>query len=262
MEKDVIDRAMESRDPARAEEAFHEIDIRIKSLTDARDKADLLMRKAVLYSLLGRIDDARKQLSAGLKEAPDDPDIRLQFDYIDGSMYHQEQHFSEAFKRLTAVLSNHGERLSHQHFRITYEDIQQHRAFELFRLGRFQEAVPLFKECLSFDMRPTDRSGALANLGICCVKLKKYDEAKDWLLQALKMGVTKEWEGHVHFYLAFTYAQLQLLRESKREFQVCEKRAAEYELPLQQLYKWLSKICRLLGEKKESERYARLARPC
>src|ERR1700674_1798080 len=114
MEKDIIERAMESRDPAMAEEAFREIDSRLQSLTDASERADLVMRRAVLNEKLGRFDDARKQLATGLKEAPDDPDIRLQFDYIDGSMYHQEQNFSEAFKRLTSVLTNYAERLTHQ----------------------------------------------------------------------------------------------------------------------------------------------------
>jgi tetratricopeptide (TPR) repeat protein len=261
LEKDVIDRALESGDPATAEEAFHEIDVRLQSLTSAREKADLLMRKAVLYEKVGRIDDARKQLRAALAEAPDEPDVRLQFDYIDGSIYHQEENFGEAFTRLTAVLSKYHARLALPDFRFVYEDIQQQRAFELFRLKKFQEAVPLFKECLAFDMKPEDRSSALANLGICYVKLKRYEDAKDYLLQACKMGVTKDWEGHVHFYLAFTYAQLQLLRESKREFQLCEERAAEYQLPLERLYVWLSRICGLLGEKAESERYARLARP-
>jgi hypothetical protein len=77
MEKDVIDRALESGDPATAEEAFREIDLRFQSLTSVKERADLLMRKAVLYEKVDRIDDARKQLRAALDEAPDDPDVRL-----------------------------------------------------------------------------------------------------------------------------------------------------------------------------------------
>ena len=160
------------------------------------------------------------------------------------------------------MLSNHSERLRRSDVRSIYEDIQQRRGFDLFRLNKFQDAAPLLKECLSFDLKAEERSSALVNLGICYVKLKKFEEAKEYLLQACKMGVTKDWEGHVHFYLAFTYAQLQLLRESKREFQICEERAPEFQLPLPQLYNWLSRSCGLLGEKDEAQRYARLARPC
>jgi len=150
MEKDVIDRALESGDPATAEEAFREIDLRFQSLTSVKERADLLMRKAVLYEKVDRIDDARKQLRAALDEAPDDPDVRLQFDYIDGSIYHQEENFGEAFTRLTAVLSNYAEQLTHQDNRIVYEDVQQQRAFELFGLGDYANAIPLFEEALSF----------------------------------------------------------------------------------------------------------------
>jgi tetratricopeptide (TPR) repeat protein len=164
MEKDVIDRAMESGDPAIAEEAFREIDTRLQSLTDAKERADLFMRKAVLYGILGRIDDARRQLSAGLEEAPNDPDIRLAFDYIDGSLYHQAQDFSEAFTRLTVVLSKHGELLTRSDSRFIYEDIQQQRAFELIRLQQFKDAIPLLKECLLFDMKSEDRRVALGRL--------------------------------------------------------------------------------------------------
>jgi hypothetical protein len=252
---------MESGDPAIAEEAIREVDLRLKSLCESKDIASLLLGKAVLNGYLHRCSDARKHLAEALAKAPTDPDIRFSRDVIDACLYDQEGKPDQAYPRLTEVLSHHSTRLSCPDARSIYEDIQQRRAFDLFRLKRFQEAVALFKECLAFDMKSKDRSVALANLGICYVKLKRYEDAKDNLLQACKIGVTKDWEGHVHFYLAFTYAQLQRLRESKQEFQVCEERAAEYQLPLQQLYRWLSKICGLLGEKDEAERYARLSRP-
>jgi Tfp pilus assembly protein PilF len=114
-------------------------------------------------------------------------------------------------------------------------------------------------ECLSFDMKPEERIAVLSNLGICSVKLKQYEDARDYLLQACKEGVTREWEGHVHFYLALSCAHLNLLQESKREFQLCEEKAAEYQLPLAQVYAWMSKICKELGEKDESERYSQMA---
>jgi tetratricopeptide (TPR) repeat protein len=259
---DLVDRALESGDPALAEEAIREVDLQLTSVSETKDMASLLLAKALLNGFLHRYSDARRQLAQALEQAPTDPDVRFSHDVIDASLYDQEGKPEQAYIRLTAVLSRYSERLSRSDARSIYEDIQQRRAFDLFWLKRFEDAVPLLKECLSFDLKAIERSCALANLGICYVKLKQYEEAKDWLLKAREMGVTKEWEGHVHFYLAFTYAQLHLLRESKREFQVCEERAVQYQLPLEQLYKWLSRICGLLGEKVEAERYARLARPC
>jgi tetratricopeptide (TPR) repeat protein len=262
MEEDVIDRAMASGDPAAAEEAFHEIDIRLRSLTSARERADLLMRKAVVYEKVGRIEDARKQLRAALKEAPDDADVRLQFDYIDGSIYHQDKNFGEAFARLSAVLSNYSGRLADLDFRFVYEDIQQQRAFELFALGDYTNAIPLFEEVLSFESLGRDRSVALANLGNCYARLKNFELARRYLEQAISLGQLHSWEGQAHYDLALTYACLNLLEQSKRELELCAVRAAEYHLPLEKIYNWLSRVCKGLGERSESEHYARLARPC
>jgi tetratricopeptide (TPR) repeat protein len=214
------------------------------------------MRKAVLYGTLGRVDDARKQLSAALQEAPDDAFTRLQFDYLNGSLDHQEGSVGEAFSRLTAVLTNYAELLAEPELRFIYDDIQQHRAFELFRLRRFQDAIPVFEECLSSQMRPEDRIVALANLGICHSKLKNRNAARDYLLKARNAGLTDDCAGQVHFHLGLTYAHLKQLRESKQEFQLCER-----HLPIPKVYAWLSKICGLLGERDEAERYARLSRP-
>lgn len=259
---DLVDRALDSGDPEIAEEAIRELDLRLASFGETEDKAGLLLGKALLNGYLHRYSDARRQLALALEQASTDPDVRFSHDVIDACLYDQEGKPEQAYTWLTAVLLNHSERLKRPDVRSIYEDIQQRRGFDLFWLKRFQDAVPLLRECLSFNLKTVERSCALANLGISYVKLKQYEEAKNWLLRACEAGVTKDWEGQVHFYLAFSYAQLQLLRESKREFQICEERATEYQLPLQQLYKWLSRICGLLGEKAEADRYARLARPC
>lgn len=256
MEKDVIDHAMETGDLALAEEAFREIDTRLGSLADAKERADLLLRKAVLYGVLGNFGEARMQLDVALHEAPDDPDIRLQFDYIDATIYHQEKNIGEAFARLSTVLSKYANQLARPDLRAMYEDIQLRRAFELFGMQRFQDAVPLFEEALLFHMKPGEKSAALASLGISYSELKNREAAKEYLLQASERRLDDHWLGQVHFHLGLTYAHLKHLQESKREFQLCER-----YLPISVVYAWLSRICSLLGEKSEAERYARLARP-
>ena len=84
----------------------------------------------------------------------------------------------------------------------------------------------LLEECLSFKLEPQIRSVFLANLGLC-----------------------------------YGYAHLGMLRESKRELQICEQNSVEYQLPMGPIYGWLRHVCERLGEKAESEQYARLARP-
>jgi hypothetical protein len=69
------------------------------------------LRKGVLYGVLRRFGDARKQLDLALEEAPDDPATRLEFDFISGGLYDQEGAVDEAFERLSALLSTHAEQL-------------------------------------------------------------------------------------------------------------------------------------------------------
>jgi tetratricopeptide (TPR) repeat protein len=258
---DLVDRAVESGDPAIAEEAIREVDLRLKSASEAKDKAGLLLSKAVLNGFLHRHSDAREQLTLALEQAPTDPDVRFSFDVLDASLFDQEGRPDQAYARLTTVLSRHSERLSRPDVRSIYEDIQQRRGFDLVRIGKFQEAVPILEEVLLFRLTQEIRSAALVNLGFSYAKLENYEKARDYFEQAAAIGISKEWEGQSHYYLGVSYAQLHLLRSAKREFKLCEQHSVAYNVSLPNIYGWLSWICKGLGEKAESERYARLARP-
>ncbi len=260
-EKDAIDNAVESGDPTVSEAAFREIESRLRILGRSKERADLILRRAVLYGVLGRFREARADISVALREAPNEPDVQLQADVIDGSLYDQEGKPAKAYERLTAALSRHEGRLRDPNLAFLYEDIQQRRAFDLVRVNNFQEAVPLLKEILSFGLPSEIRSATLANLGFCYAKSNEYEQARDCFMQVIEIGVTKAWEGKVHFYLGLACAHLHLLREAKHEFQLCEHHAAEYNVSIGNVYGWLSWVCKGLGERTESERYARLARP-
>jgi tetratricopeptide (TPR) repeat protein len=254
--QDVIQRATESGDPGMAEQAIAEIDLRTQSSPSPLEKAELLLNKAVFLGILRRFEDARAELAGALGAAPDDPEISLQHDYIRAMLCHQAEEFQEALRRMNELLKDHAELLKTPKFRFVYEDVQQRRAFELFRLRRFEDAIVSLKECLMFDMPPKDRSVMLAHLGISYSELKNREAARAYLLQACTADLPEEWRGEVHFYLGLTYAHLNLLRESKEEFQLSER-----QLPVLKVYAWLSRVCGLLGEKEESQRYALLARP-
>jgi hypothetical protein len=95
-------------------------------------------------------------------------------------------------------------------------------------------------------------------LGFCYLELKDYELARDLFLQAMTLGLTKEWEGVGNFYLGIAYFYTDMVRESKREFLLCEQLAATLQLPIVDIYGWLSSICKGLGEASESERFARM----
>lgn len=262
MDKSTIQRVTGPGDPVATEEGIKEIDGRLQSSTDAREKACLLLDKAVLSGILRRFDDSREQLDLALAQAPNDPDIRLQFDFIRATLYDHEGDTRQAFAQLTRVLSDHRERLARPDLRFMYEDVQLRRGLDAARNGELREATPLLQESLSFNLGPEEKSAVLANLGVCyTLELKNYESARDCFIEARRVGLTKEWEGQVHFYLGMSYAYLKLFREAKREFQVCEERIAECGFPAEKIYGWLSWVCKGLGEVTESEGYARMARP-
>jgi hypothetical protein len=51
-----------------------------------------------------------------------------------------------------------------------------------------------------------------------------------------------------------------MVLEAKREFLQCEKLAMVYQLPVVDVYAWLSTVFKRLGEASESERYAKMAK--
>jgi tetratricopeptide (TPR) repeat protein len=257
-----IHNAMESRDSADAEAALREIDRTLEECADTQTKATLQLRKAVLCGILHRFDDAETQLRLALENAPDDADIRLQSDFIRGSLADQKGDPQDALTQLTQVLSLYSARFSEPDLRFMYEDIQLRRGLDAVRVCKFKEAVPILEECLSFNLKVEERSSVLSNIGLCYSELGEYELARDYLLRARKFGVGKDWNGHVQMHLAIAYARLKLFRQAKEELLLCERNASEFGLPISKIYEWLSWVSRGLGEKRESEEYARLARLC
>lgn len=262
MDKSIVQYAMESGDTAAAEEASRQMDVQIESTADASEKANLYLEKATLHGALGQFIDARAQLALALQYAPNDADIRLQHDFIDASLYDQERKPEDAYLHLTSVLSRHSERLSRPDVRFIYEDIQLRRGFDATSTGRFKEALPILKECLSFQLKSSEESIVLCDLGRCYSEAEEYESARDCLVHAIAIGPPTESNGQAHLYLGIAFARLGLLQDAKKEFQLCEDKTVEYGLELDKIHRWLSWVCKGLNEPSESDRYARLARPC
>jgi tetratricopeptide (TPR) repeat protein len=222
-----------------AERQIQDIDESLRGCTSPFDRAGLNMQKVALLAVLNRMTDARNAIQTAL-ESSDDPETRMVADYLEGVLCHEEGETIGAYSLLTAALSKHSELLNLPNYRFLHEDIQQRRAFELFALRDRANAVPLLKKILSFELQDRTRAAALANLGNCYAAMKRFEAARNYLEKAIEHGSLHEWEGTVHFDLALTYACLGLLKESKRELQLCEHRAAEYQLSSESIYLSLS----------------------
>lgn len=261
MNNTVIQRAIELGDPALAGEAVTQIDLLLGSTLDPNDKVYLLFSKSSCYGILSKFEKAREQLALALQQQPEDPDTRLTFEFQGALLSQREGNYREALERLSAVLSSYAHRLNRPELRFMYEDIRIRRAFLSVTLGQFQQAAPLLHDTLSFGLKKEVRSDALASLGHCYLELREWELAKTYLLSASAIGLTKEREKTFHFYLGIAYFYLEAFAEAKREFEICEERMSEYQLPALDVYSWLSSVCRRLGAASEAERYARLARP-
>lgn len=261
MNESLIERAVKSRDPVIAEEAFREYDTEIQRSPDRIQKANLLLGKAVLYGVCLRFADARRSLDLALAQIPDDPDTQLQVEHIGASLYDQQEEWEQAYDHLTAVLCKHRERLTQPGLRFMYEDIQLRRGLDAARMRKFQEAIQLLEESLRFDLSLEDQSNVFSSLGLSYSELGQYQRAKENFLQAFKVGLTKDFEGEAHMRLAIAYANLSLFPEAKHELLLCEDKASQYGLEITKIYGWLSWVCKGLGEKAEAERYAKLSRP-
>lgn len=260
MNESIIQTALETGDAASGELALNEIDAQLRRSNGRKEKADLLLRKAVLCGVLHRFEDARLQLKLARDCAPDDPDVRFQFDFINATLYDQEGDIEQAFKTLTSVFVGNRDLLREARLRFAYEDIQLRRGLDAAKLGKNEDAIPLLQEASSFPLSPENRVAVLSNIGVIYSNLGDYENAKQYLLQAQEIGLDNEWEGTVRLHLAIAYANLHFFREAKEEFLLCEQKANDYGLALNKIYGWLSWVCKGLGEEKESKEYARLAR--
>ena len=255
-----IQTAVESGDPRLAKKALKEIDSLLPQTQDSNQRVYLLMRKSSCYGLLGDFAQAREQLNLALREQPGDIDTKASFEFHQGVLYQHEGEYLKALEVFEALLLHYGQSVTRSDLRFMYEDIQQRRAFLCVTVERFKDAIPLLREILSFNLEKENRSEALAKLRLCYLEVKDWPAARDYLLQAREAGVTKNTEKTFHFYLGIAYFYTDSPQEAKEQFQICESRAAEYELPLLNVYHWLASTSKLLGEVAESQRYARLAR--
>jgi tetratricopeptide (TPR) repeat protein len=260
MNESVIQKAVEGNDPDLAREALGQIQAILGSSTDQNERVCLLFSRASCYVILGDFAEARRRLVIALDEGRDDPNAKLSFDFSAGLFSQREGKYAEALERFSATLSTHSQQLKQPDLRFIYEDIQQRRAFLSVTLSRFQDAVPLLKESLSFDLDKELRSSAIASLGFCYLELKDYEHARDQFLEAMALGLTKEWEGKAHLYLGIAYFYTDMVPEAKREFLLCEQLATAHQLPILDVYAWLSVTCKRLAETSESERYARIGK--
>ncbi len=260
-EESVIQAALKSASAVDAKKALDIIDAKLYGCTSAKEQAEAILRKAVIYGVMRQFDDARRELQAAASRSPNDPDVLLQVDFLSATLYDQEGKPEAAFHELTKLAEKYRARWQEPDLTEIYQDIQVRRGLDAVTIKKFKEATAILMECLTFETDVTEKTKIVSNIGISYSELGEYQSAKYYLLRALEIGSTEDVEGLVHLHLAIAFAKLGEFQEAKNEFQKCEQRASEYGFELSKIYGWLSWVCKQLGELSESRMYQRLVRP-
>jgi tetratricopeptide (TPR) repeat protein len=166
MNHPTIQRAVELDDPKLAKDALQEIEVLLRASSDQEEKLYLLFSRANCYEILGNFEEARVHLALALRERPDESS-KTTFDFMQALFCQREEKYAEALERFTNVLTVHSEELKRTETRFLYEDIQTRRAFLSVTLRKFQDAIPLLRETLSFELSKELRSDVFASLGLC-----------------------------------------------------------------------------------------------
>jgi tetratricopeptide (TPR) repeat protein len=256
---DLIGKTLELKDPLVAKEALKGIETRLRSPFDEDERIYLLFSRANCFVTLRDFEQARKALDIALSARGDESSI-INFEWTHAVIAHYEEKYTEALQRFSAIQAGHSRLLQSNEWRFMYEDIQTRRALLSVGLSKFEEAIPLLKESLKFELPEEELCELTARLGLCYVELEEFDAARDYLLQAIERGPSGDWKWKTHYYLGITYNGLGMLKDAKREFQNCEQLATTVSVSLLDVYGWLRFVCKALGESSESGRYAALSK--
>jgi tetratricopeptide (TPR) repeat protein len=261
LDESLLAKAIASGEAGHVKQAIAQFNAIIASTDDPTEKAIITFNKSSLYSAQGRLGEAREELKRALSLAPNDPGTILMYEFGDTCLCEREGKHDEFYEKLNDIQLRHPELSSDSTLRFLYEDIQRMLGMELARRGQAQDAIPILRESLASGLSPAEKREVLCNLGVCYVDTQQYELGRDTLSQAIEMGLDQVWAAAAHCYLGICYYNLGSLIESKGEFLLCEATGGGPGAPLSSVYGWLGAICKALGQRAESERYARLSKP-
>jgi len=259
MIKSFIKDAIESQDQLLVKEAIPQIDSLLLTTSDLSEKAYLLLSKSSCFAILGEFTFARECLESALQQDPGSVNTRLEVEFLRALLFQRESNYIAALEAFTSILSLYSDRLCDSELRFMYEDIQQRRAFLLVTLQQCSSAIPILKEVLSYSLEQDVRSHALVKLGYCYVESGEWILARASFLQAEALGLNKDQEGRFHFCMGMASFYTGAFDDARKQFEMCEERAAEYGVPLLDVYAWLSSVSERLGRVDDARRYRQLA---
>jgi len=203
------------------------------------------------------LEEAERRLSNAFEIAPQN-ELLLYLEHEKALLFWYRGKRERALSMVGRLISDYGSVLEAPEHRVLFEQVHTSRGMLLTELGRYREAVPALRQCLSFDSRSTEIEGVLYDLGLCLLQLGSSVEARDAFQRSLSDSPESHYAAMAHFYLGTIYFRQAAYARALLEFEACLARGRDG--PEQEyLYKWLAVTARSMGKTEDAQRYERLA---
>jgi tetratricopeptide (TPR) repeat protein len=255
-------RIFELRDTGRTEEAIHYAEELLTGASNPDDIGALLTCIVSLNMDLGRLVKARCALQRlkGL-EIPD-VEVRLNSEFMEPCLLDQEGRTEEGLIALVAMLDREGRFIHDDRCRYLYQHIQRRRAWALFELSRFAEALPIVRESMSYAFEEvSDEQRMRWALGLCLEETGDSGRAVDEYFRVIGFNLRNEFEEQARCRLATLLVGTRAFAQARKQLEFVLEEFSDRApvVPRSFVYGQLSIVCRCLGDQANSERYRQLA---
>lgn len=257
--EELFDKANELSSRGQFEEVLRGYESALAALREPEDRFGVLLGVAGCLAKLGRFEEARHRLreAAGFLSVDDDNHVHVEF--AEAGILTAEGEREKALKILDGVASSKPRVLRAVRGEELYTEVEARRGFLLAELHRYKEARPILEKALT---RGFDDASLPYYLGMTYFSLDEFDGAKKYISEALSKGVSGAWQFQSHTHLGAIYFREGAYAKAKLEYEHAEALTSVVGATSEvknKLYKWLSLICKELGEGEEAERYKGLA---
>lgn len=220
----------------------------LKETGQLKAARDLLEKTRSFLSIVsdGQLDGAEKEYIHGLE---------INLDLEAARITAGEGNAQGAVAELELLLAKHRSNLQIPSFAEIYRMVRRERACLLADLGRFEDALTELEDLNS--NAPRD-SWILFNLGYCYRCMERYSDAQLKLEEAIKIGLTRDFEGRAHCILGAASYELGEYVRAKSELEVGVRMAAPHYIRGSRIWRLLEYTCVSLGLKDKADFYASL----
>jgi len=224
---------------------------------DQSEKIAILVGEATSLTGMGRFAEAESRLDEAESMA-EDPWVFAMLWLQRTNVLWFAVRWEEALKLIERTVGTYRAVLESPEHRDLYELSRLRLGTLLVEFGRYQEASPILDEALSFELTDNEKALLYFETGTCHYHLGNIESSKHWFLQALSIGCGSYKSVLARYFLGAINFRERKYAEALTEFQWCEVRLEEGRIAPRQLYAWLAKTFRILGDQDQARRYATL----